>query len=151
LTGRTGNIHLQLWSKVKVVRIGELARRTGLSTSKIRFYEARGLLPAAVRSANGYRDYGEHALSLVTFIDRAQSLGFTLREVAAHLSSPEGEGRKARLQARLEAKLAEMNALMEQMRSRRTLLLQLVDEIREAARASVEQARDSGSPSSTLD
>ncbi len=114
------------------MRIGELARRTGLSTSKIRFYETRGLLPAAARSANGYREYGEYALSLVTFIDRAQSLGFTLREVAAHLSSPEGEGRKARLQARLEAKLAELDALMEQVRARRTLLLQLVDEVLEA-------------------
>lgn len=111
------------------MRIGELARRTGLSTSRIRFYEARGLLPPAARTANGYRDYSEQAIDVVTFIDRAQGLGFTLREVVAHLSSPAGPGRKARLQARLEAKLAEVDTLMKQLRARRCALAALVEEV----------------------
>jgi MerR family copper efflux transcriptional regulator len=84
------------------MRIGELAKRAGISTSKLRFYEARGILPPVARSENGYRDYNDHALEVVRFTTRAQSLGFTLRDVAAHLRSPEGNGRKARLQARLE-------------------------------------------------
>ena len=39
------------------MRIGEVARRSGLSTSQIRFYEARGLLNLVSRKANGYREY----------------------------------------------------------------------------------------------
>ena len=118
--------------------IGELAKRAGVSTSKIRFYEARGLLPPAARLANGYRDYGDYALEVVRFIDRAQNLGFTLRDVAIHLRSPEGDGRKARLQARLEAKLAEMDFHMEQVRVRRATILDLIEEVRAARAGQVE-------------
>jgi MerR family copper efflux transcriptional regulator len=113
------------------MRIGELAKRAGVNTSKIRFYEARGLLPPAARLANGYRDYGERDLEVVLFIDRAQGLGFTLREVATHLSSPQGDARKARLQARLEEKLAELDAHLEQVRARRAVILVLIDEVRD--------------------
>lgn len=86
-------LHLQAWFKVKALRIGELAKMAGVSSSKIRFYEACGLLPPAQRLANGYRDYGVYALSIVNFIGRAQRLGFTLRDVAAHLRSPADGGR----------------------------------------------------------
>ena len=114
------------------MRIGKLARRAGVSTSKIRFYEARGLLPAATRMANGYRDYDDHALQVVRFIDRAQGLGFALREIATHLRSPEGDGRKARLQARLGEKLAELDAHMEAVKLRRAMISCLIDEVRDA-------------------
>jgi DNA-binding transcriptional MerR regulator len=39
------------------MRIGELAKRAGVIASKLRFYEARGVLLSAVRSENGYRYY----------------------------------------------------------------------------------------------
>ena len=113
------------------MRIGELAKRAGVSTSKMRFYEAQGLLPPAARLPNGYRDYGERDLAVVQFIDRAQSLGFTLREVAKHLSLPRGDARKARLQAHLEEKLAELDAHLEQARVRRAVILNLIDKVRE--------------------
>ena len=114
------------------MRIGELARRAGVSTSKIRFYEARRLLPPAARLANGYRDYGAHALQVVRFIGRAQSLGFALREVATHLDSPRGDGRKARLQAQLEAKLAELDAHMAELKVRRAVISGLIEEVLQA-------------------
>ena len=112
------------------MRIGELAKRARVSTSKIRFYEARGLLPPAARLANGYRDYGEDVLEIVAFIDRAQSVGFTLRDVATHLLSPKGDGRKARVQARLEEKLAELDVYLDQVRARRTKIVDLIEEVR---------------------
>ncbi|THD58937.1 MerR family transcriptional regulator [Phenylobacterium sp.] len=112
------------------MRIGELAKRAGVSTSRIRFYEANGLLPPAARLPNGYRDYGDHDLDVVRFIARAQGLGFTLRDVAAHLSSPQGDARKARLQARLEDKLAELDTFLEQVGARRAVMLSLIDELR---------------------
>ena len=114
------------------MRIGDLAKRTGVSPSAIRFYEAQGLLPAAVRLANGYRDYDRRAVEVVKFIDRARSLGFGLREVAMHLRSPQGEARKARLQAQLEAKLSELDAHMKEVRARRAMISDLIEEIRKA-------------------
>jgi MerR family transcriptional regulator, copper efflux regulator len=116
--------------KGKPVRIGELAKRASVSTSKIRFYEANGLLPPAARLANGYREYGDYDLEVVRFITRAQTLGFTLRDVATHLASPQGDARKARLQARLEDKLGELDAHLEQVRVRRAEILTLIDEVR---------------------
>ncbi len=114
------------------MRIGEVAKRAGVSTSKIRFYEARGLLPPAARLANRYRDYNDYALKVLQFIDRAQGLGFTLREVAIHLRSPKGDGRKARLQARLEAKLAELDAHIEEVKVCRAMISDLIKEVRDA-------------------
>jgi MerR family transcriptional regulator, copper efflux regulator len=69
-------------------------------------------------------------VEIVKFIDRTRRLGFGLREVAAHLRSPQGEARKARLQAQLEAKLSELDAHMEQVRARRARISDLVEEVR---------------------
>ena len=81
---------------------------------------------------NGYRDYGDRALDVVTFIDRAQGLGFTLRDVAAHLRSPEGNERKARVQASLEAKLIELDLHIEQVLARRATVVELIKAVRSA-------------------
>ena len=114
------------------MRIGELAKKAGVSTSKIRFYEARGILPPAARLANGYRDHDAGALDIVIFVHRAQSLGFTLDEVAAHLRSPRDDGRKARVRAALEKKLADLDIHMDELSARRTMIGSLIDEIKEA-------------------
>ena len=112
------------------MRIGELARRAAVSTSRLRFYEGRGLLAAAERSSNGYRRYDEGALLIVRFITRAQSLGFTLAEVGTHLHLPEGTDRKAGLQVQLEAKAAELDGIMKAIQERRALVLELINEVR---------------------
>lgn len=62
------------------MKIGELARRVGVATSKIRFLEARGVLRAG-RTANGYREYGEEAVTLLQIILQGQAVGFTLDEI----------------------------------------------------------------------
>ncbi|WP_326565503.1 MerR family transcriptional regulator [Amycolatopsis rhabdoformis] len=61
------------------MRIGELARRAGITPRALRFYEAQGLLPAG-RSANGYRDYDEDDLRLVSEIQTLRTVGFTLED-----------------------------------------------------------------------
>lgn len=63
------------------MRIGELASRSGLSTSRIRFYEAEGLLNAVSRRANGYREYPADALMILAIIVGAQRTGFSLDEI----------------------------------------------------------------------
>jgi MerR family transcriptional regulator, copper efflux regulator len=68
------------------MRIGEVAHRSGLSPSRIRFYERNGLIPAAVRSENGYRDYPASILETLNLIDQAQGLGFTLEEIGSVLA-----------------------------------------------------------------
>ncbi|MDB5482052.1 MAG: transcriptional regulator, MerR family [Caulobacteraceae bacterium] len=62
------------------MRIGELAKRTGLSASRIRFYEAQGLI-SITRRANGYRAYSAEALVALNIIISAQDAGFTLGEI----------------------------------------------------------------------
>jgi DNA-binding transcriptional MerR regulator len=70
------------------MKIGDVARAAGVTTSRIRFYEAEGVIAPADRTANGYRDYPPAAVALIVFIERAQKLGFSLKEIRA--SSPSG-------------------------------------------------------------
>jgi DNA-binding transcriptional MerR regulator len=61
------------------MRIGELAQRTGTTTRALRFYESQGLIKAQ-RAANGYREYSEEDLRLVTEILTLQTVGFSLED-----------------------------------------------------------------------
>lgn len=64
-----------------MLMIGSLARRIGIRTSAIRYYEAQGILPPPERLPSGYRVYGEEALASLHFVCRAKALGFTLAEI----------------------------------------------------------------------
>jgi DNA-binding transcriptional MerR regulator len=64
--------------------IGEVARRAGVATSSIRYYERRGLLPEPAR-LRGRRRYDAAVLGRLGFIGVAQGAGFKLREVEALL------------------------------------------------------------------
>ncbi|MDP4503637.1 MerR family transcriptional regulator [Nonomuraea turcica] len=61
------------------MRIGELAERTGVSTRSLRYYEQHGLLSAR-RGSNGYRQYSEDDVKLVTEIRALLAVGFTLED-----------------------------------------------------------------------
>ena len=63
------------------MKIGELARATGLSTKTIRFYEAEGLIPNPPRTDSGYRTYAELDVARLAFILKAKRLGLSLDEV----------------------------------------------------------------------
>lgn len=65
------------------MRIGSIAKAAGVTTSRIRFYERRAIIPPAARGPNGYRDYPEDLVALLRFVELAQTLGFTLREIGA--------------------------------------------------------------------
>jgi MerR family transcriptional regulator, redox-sensitive transcriptional activator SoxR len=66
--------------------IGELARRTGLSVSAIRFYEARGLV-RATRGTGNQRRFARSDIRRLSFALIAQQLGLTLSEIEAELST----------------------------------------------------------------
>lgn len=63
------------------MRIGELAKRAGVSVQTIRFYERRGLLKEPPRTPSGYRVYASGHLQVVQLIRRAQHFGFKLEEI----------------------------------------------------------------------
>lgn len=63
------------------MKIGQVAKRSGLATATIRFYEQQGLIPAPSRSKAGYRYYEPGTVHRLKFILRAKSLGFTLTEI----------------------------------------------------------------------
>jgi DNA-binding transcriptional MerR regulator len=65
--------------------IGDVAQRAGVTTPTIRYYERLGLLPAASRSAAGYRRYTDATVEQLRFIRKAQALGFSLDEIAGIL------------------------------------------------------------------
>ncbi|MFB6712753.1 MULTISPECIES: heavy metal-responsive transcriptional regulator [unclassified Streptomyces] len=61
-------------------RISQLAERSGVPATTLRFYETAGLLPAE-RTASGYRVYGEAAVDRLAFISSAKLLGLALEEI----------------------------------------------------------------------
>lgn len=63
------------------LKIGEVARRAGVTRKAIRFYERKRVLPPAQRAANGYRVYGDDAVDMLRFIKQATGLGLTLAEI----------------------------------------------------------------------
>ena len=67
------------------MKIGELAKETGLTTKTIRFYEAEGLLPDPHRTPSGYRVYGPEDARRLEFIRKAKHLGLSLDEVGGIL------------------------------------------------------------------
>jgi MerR family copper efflux transcriptional regulator len=61
--------------------IGQLAKRGGVGIDTVRYYERNGLLAPHTRLASGYRRYRDIELARLRFIRRAQTLGFTLKEI----------------------------------------------------------------------
>jgi len=68
-----------------LVTIGEMARRTGLNPSAIRFYETRGLVHPT-RNSGGQRRYARADIRRLSFALIAQKLGFSLEDIAAQLA-----------------------------------------------------------------
>ncbi len=84
---------------VRRYRISQLARRSGVPATTLRFYESVGLLPAE-RTESGYRVYGEQDLDRLAFIGTAKQLGLPLEEIRELLSVWES-GACADVRARL--------------------------------------------------
>ena len=69
------------------LRIGDLARRAGVATSALRFYEEAGLLAPSRRTEAGYRVYDQAATGRLEFIRRARALGLSLAEIRDLIAS----------------------------------------------------------------
>src|SRR5215213_7802714 len=65
----------------RMLKIGDVSKRSGVGIEALRFYEKSGLLDKPSRTYGGYRVYGEEVLERLAFIKRAQALGFSLEEI----------------------------------------------------------------------
>ncbi|MFT4248578.1 MAG: Cu(I)-responsive transcriptional regulator [Pseudomonas sp.] len=68
------------------MNIGEAARRSGVSTKMIRYYEQSGLVPPPARLASGYRDYADNDVHRLRFVRHARDLGFDAGQIGELLS-----------------------------------------------------------------
>jgi MerR family redox-sensitive transcriptional activator SoxR len=106
----------------ETLTIGEVARRVELNASAIRYYERIGLMPPATR-VSGQRRYGLDTVQRLGLLKAAKRLGFTLEQTQLLLAA-EAAGEPAdRMRALAERKLAEVDALIEQLMEVRRLLL----------------------------
>lgn len=97
---------------VSDLRISQLAERTGVPATTLRFYESTGLLPAD-RTPGGYRVYDEDAVKRLGFITTAKRLGLPLEEIA-ELLHVWADGSCAQVRASLRPRLAARIAEAEQ-------------------------------------
>jgi DNA-binding transcriptional MerR regulator len=114
------------------MKIGELSARSGLAPSKIRFYEAQGLIPKVERRINGYRDYPPHVVQILDIIATAQQGGFSLSEVRPLLPL---EGLKAwdkkAMLATLRRKVTEIETLQRRLKQNKAKLLTIIKQAEE--------------------
>ncbi|MBO9550947.1 MULTISPECIES: Cu(I)-responsive transcriptional regulator [Pseudomonas] len=109
------------------MNIGQAARRSGLSTKMIRYYESIGLLKPATRSDSGYRLYQAEDLHSLAFIKRSRDLGFSLEEVGKLLTLWQDRGRaSADVKALAMQHIDELNRRIEELVSLRDTLGDLV-------------------------
>jgi DNA-binding transcriptional MerR regulator len=100
------------------MRIGEFAETVGVSPDAVRFYERRGVLRPAPRTAGGYRTFDDADAERVRMARQLQQLGLTVTEVvdalAAHgVGGATCESERWRLEeveTRIEAQLAELRS-----------------------------------------
>ncbi|MFJ4193152.1 MerR family transcriptional regulator [Pseudomonas sp. NPDC089534] len=112
------------------MKIGELAQQSGLSASRIRFYEAQGLIPKVERLGNGYRRYSPQVLQTLHIIQSAQRAGFSLDELKLLLpNAVTGEYDQDELVTSLQGKVQEIEAMQRHLAESRARLLEVIDGI----------------------
>jgi len=106
------------------LRIGDLARETGIKVVTIRYYEQAGLLPVPYRTLANYRAYDQGHLRRLRFIRRCRDLGFTLDQVRDLLRLSNEESQECaevdRITAQhldeIERKIADLTSLAGELR-----------------------------------
>ena len=113
------------------MKIGELARKSGLTPSAIRFYEEQGLLSPISRTAGGYRQYASNATERLRLIQASKRLGFSL-DIIRGMFTESGQCSKVQTLALTEARLREVEeqqaTLAQQHRELLALRVMLQDE-----------------------
>lgn len=118
-----------------MLTIGELAQQADVPTSTVRYYERCRLLGPAQRSPANYRLYDARAIDRLRFIRAAQGNGFTLEDITALLDFRDGRTSPCReVQTLIEARLADLEQRVEQVRHVQTVLRSALSVCRKAER-----------------
>jgi MerR family Zn(II)-responsive transcriptional regulator of zntA len=106
----------------KLLKIGELASKSGVSRDTLRFYEREALLPKASRTPAGYRLYVPETVERLRFIKRAQALGFSLTEIRHLLDGYQDPEECSQVKHLLEQKIAVLDQKMREIQALRDVL-----------------------------
>jgi MerR family copper efflux transcriptional regulator len=134
LTGRAVVIDQE--QRGGMLKIGDVAKLSGIGIEALRFYEKSGLLERPARTESGYRMYGRDVLERLDFIKQSQALGFSLDEIkrivedARAGASPCDEVREI-----VRLRLEELDERMREMRRYRKELSETLEEWDRVGRA----------------
>ena len=107
--------------------IGQVAKQAGVNVETIRYYERQGLISEPPRRASGYRQYSSDDVKRIQFIKRAQTLGFSLKEIVDLLGlriEPDTACDELRIQA--EQKIASIDEKIQTLERMKQVLAELV-------------------------
>ena len=111
------------------MNISDVAKKTGLTSKTIRFYEEKALITAPIRSDNGYRHYSARHVEELTLLRQARQVGFNLdecRELVALFNDPARHS--ADVKARTRQKVAEIEKHISELGEMRQRLLTLAEQ-----------------------
>jgi len=115
------------------MKIGELAKQASVKVDTVRYYEKRGLIPLAARSASGYRHYTQRDATRLKFIVQAKALGFTLDEIG-QLLALRSDGRACdEIRHVAESKAQDIGTKIEKLSHIRRTLLELAAQCENAS------------------
>ncbi|CUU23261.1 HTH-type transcriptional regulator CueR [Duffyella gerundensis] len=105
------------------MNISDVAKKTGLTSKAIRFYEEKGLVTPPLRSENGYRSYTPQHIEELTLLRQARQVGFNLEECGELISlfndparhSADVKARTLQKAAEIEAHITELHAMRERL------------------------------------
>ena len=110
------------------MNISDVAKRTGLTSKAIRFYEEKGLVTAPLRSENGYRSYSQKHLDELTLLRQARQVGFNLEECRELVNLFNDPARhSADVKTRTLQKVADIEKHISELQAMRQQLLALAE------------------------
>ena len=110
------------------MNISDVAKKTGLTSKAIRFYEEKGLVTPPLRGDNGYRSYTAQHLNELTLLRQARQVGFNLEECGELVTLFNDPSRhSADVKARTLQKVAEIERHIDELQQMRRQLLSLAE------------------------
>ena len=112
---------------MSALNIGQAASASGVSAKMIRHYEDIGLLPAATRTAAGYRQYGAGDVHTLRFVRHARDLGFSIAEIGELVGLWHNRRRPSRqVKALAQAHIQELEQKVQELLAMKAALEHLV-------------------------
>lgn len=113
------------------MKIGQVARQAGVSVDTVRFYERRGVVPAARRRPSGYREFTESTVERIRTAKALQDMGLTLDEVIDALQAHDtGDATCESERWRLEAVVDRIGAKIVELERARQNALDILEDCR---------------------